>query len=87
VAIAPPHSLYTSVGKSCKLKYVDNGNRFNTFTKDEYFFFIDHHKKYSDFNTLGLYRSIIENEKLALNDKIAVRDYAHKLFQKTFDFL
>ena len=63
------------------------GQKFNTLTKEEYFFFIDNHKKYSDFNTLGLYRSIIENEKLALADKIEIRDYAHKTFQKTFDFL
>jgi hypothetical protein len=61
--------------------------KFNTLTKEEYFFFIDNYKKYSDFNTLGLYRSIIENEKLNLADKIEVRDYAHKIFQKTFYFL
>ena len=41
----------------------------------------------TDFNTLGLYRSIIENEKLTLDEKIEVREYAHKFFQKTFDFL
>jgi len=63
------------------------GQKFNTLTLKEYFFFIDNHKKYKDFNTLGLYRSIAENDKLTLNDKIKVRDYAHKLFRKTFDFL
>lgn len=63
------------------------GQKFNTLTLKEYFFYIDNHKKYKDFNTLGLYRSIVENEKLALDDKIAVREYAHKLFKKTFDFL
>ncbi len=63
------------------------GQKFNTLTKDEYFFYIDNYKKYKDFNTLGLYRSIIENEKLTLNDKLAVRDYSHRIFKKTFDFL
>jgi hypothetical protein len=63
------------------------GQKFNTLTKEEYYFFIDNYKKYNDFNTLGLYRSIIENEKLTIDDKIEVRDYSHKTFQKTFDFL
>lgn len=60
---------------------------FNKLTFKEYHFYIDNHKKYSNFNTLGLYRSIIENEKLALEEKIQVRDYANVEFQKTFDFL
>jgi len=63
------------------------GRDFNTLTIKEYFFYIDNHKKYKDFNTLGLYRSIIENKNLTMDDKIAVRAYAHKLFKKTFDFL
>lgn len=63
------------------------GQKFNTLTLNEYFFYIDNFKKYKDFNTLGLYRSIVENEKLTLEDKIAVREYAHKTFKKTFDFL
>ena len=63
------------------------GQNFNTLSLKEYYFFIDNYKKYTDFNTLGLYRSIVENENLKLNDKIAVREYAHKTFKKTFDFL
>ena len=63
------------------------GQKFNTLTLKEYLFYIDNYKKYSDFNTLGLYRSIVENAKLSLDDKIAVREYAHKVFKKTFDFL
>lgn len=63
------------------------GQKFNTLTLKEYYYFIDHYKKYTDFNTLGLYRSIVENEKLTVADKITVRDYAHKTFKKTFDFL
>lgn len=63
------------------------GQKFNQLTVKEYFHYIDNHKRYNDFNTLGLYRSIIENEKLSIADKIEVRDHAHKLFKKTFDFL
>ena len=61
--------------------------KFNQLTKSEYIFYIDNHKKYTDFNVLGLYRSILENEKLLLDDKIAIRDYANTFFQKTYDFL
>lgn len=63
------------------------GKKFNELTKEEYFFFIDHHKQYDDFNTLGLHRSIIEHDKLTIDEKIQIRDHAHKFFQKTFDFL
>ncbi|MDF3079003.1 MAG: hypothetical protein K0S09_2892 [Sphingobacteriaceae bacterium] len=62
------------------------GRKFNQLKLEEYFFYIDNYKKYKDFNTLGLYRSILENEKLSLENKIEVREYAHKTFKKTFDF-
>lgn len=60
--------------------------KFNQLSKNQYFFYIDNHKKYTDFNTLGLYRSIIENDKLSLTDKIEIRDYANNIFGKTFQF-
>lgn len=63
------------------------GRKFNILTVSEYRHYIENHKKYLDFNTLGLYRSILENENLTLEDKIFVRDFANKFFQKTFDFL
>jgi len=63
------------------------GQKFNQLTCGEYFFYIDNYKKYKDFNTLGLYRSIAENEKLSLEEKVKVREHAHKTFKKTFDFL
>lgn len=63
------------------------GQKFNKLTLKEYFFYIENHKKYTDFNTLGLYRSILENEKLNLAEKTEVRDYANQFFQKTFNFL
>jgi hypothetical protein len=63
------------------------GTKFNRLTYQEYVQIIDRHEKYTDFNTLGLYRSIIENDKLSLSDKIAIRDLAHEKFSKTFEFL
>ncbi len=62
------------------------GKKFNQLSKSEYMHYIDNHKKYTDFNTLGMYRSICENEKLTLDDRIAIRDYAHTTFEKTFNF-
>jgi hypothetical protein len=61
--------------------------KFNQLTFKEYQFYIENHKKYTDFNTLGLYRSLLENEKLTLVEKLELRDFAHSFFQKTFDFL
>ena len=63
------------------------GKPFNQFTKQEYLETIPNHKQYSDFNTLGLYRSLSENEHLSLEEKWEIRDLAHRVFQKTFDFL
>mgnify|MGYP006216555645 CR=1 FL=1 len=63
------------------------GKQFNSLNFEEYQFYIENHKNYSDFNTLGLYRSISENEKLSLEEKIKVRDLANTIFQKTFDLL
>ena len=62
------------------------GKPFNTLHKKEYIFYIDNHKKYTDFNTLGLYRSICENNKINLSEKIQIRDYTNTLFGKTFNF-
>ncbi len=61
--------------------------KFNSLSLSEYRHYIKNHKKYVDFNTLGLYRSILENEQLTLAEKILVRDFANEFFQKTFDFL
>jgi hypothetical protein len=61
--------------------------KFNTFTYKEYFFYIENHQRFTDFNTLGLYRSILENQKLSIDEKIEVREYAHQFFKKPFDFL
>lgn len=63
------------------------GKKFNLLSKQEYYYVIDNYKKYSDFNTLGLYRSILESEKLDLEEKLEVRDYVNQTFGKTFIFL
>ena len=63
------------------------GKKFNELTTEEYIFYINNYKKYDDFNTLGLYRSLLENEKLLTDDKIRIREHAHAFFKKTFDFL
>lgn len=63
------------------------GKPFNQLTKQEYLEILPNHKQYSDFNTLGLYRSLLENENLSLEEKLEIRDLAHAHFQKTFDFL
>lgn len=63
------------------------GTKFNKLTYQEYVRIIENHQRYADFNTLGLYRSIVENEKLDLAEKIAVRELVHKHFLKTFEFL
>lgn len=62
------------------------GKQFNELTLNQYKHYIDEYKKYTDFNVLGLYRSICENEKLALDAKIEIRDYANLTFIKTFEF-
>ena len=63
------------------------GKKFNELTAQEYSQYIEHHEKYVDFNTLGLYRSLLENEDLTMEEKIVIRDLAHTFFQKSFDFL
>ncbi len=63
------------------------GRPFNKLTFSEYLTFIPMHETFSDWNSLGLYRSILEHEKLTLDEKRQVRDLAHTFFQKQFDFL
>jgi len=63
------------------------GKKFNELEFSEYLSIIENNKKYSDFNTLGLYRSLLENEKLEISQKLKIRDFANSYFQKTFDFL
>ncbi|GGF08064.1 hypothetical protein [Hymenobacter cavernae] len=61
--------------------------KLNTFTYSEYVYLLEQYKKFTNFNTLGLFRSILENQKLDLEQKIQVRDLATAAFTTTFDFL
>ncbi len=61
--------------------------KFNTLTFNEYIFYLDRHKDFSDFNVLCIFRSIIENDNLSVDEKIFIRDYANRTFGKTFNFL
>jgi hypothetical protein len=63
------------------------GKQFNTLTYGEYLHLIENHKKFTDFNTLGLFRSIVETTKLSLEEKIKLREVAVGAFAKTFEFL
>jgi hypothetical protein len=63
------------------------GVKFSQLTYQEYVRIIDNYQKYTDFNKLGLYRSIVENDKLDLDAKLAIRALAHEQFIKSFKFL
>ncbi|MBD2766771.1 hypothetical protein IC235_02560 [Hymenobacter sp. BT664] len=63
------------------------GKPFSTLSYGEYLHLIENHKKFTDFNTLGLFRSIVETTKLSLEQKVALRQVAIAAFPKTFDFL
>lgn len=60
---------------------------FNQWSKGNYYHYMTYHKKYSNFNTLGLFRSILENKKLSLEEQLEIRNYAIQAFTKTFAFL
>ncbi|MDO7876043.1 hypothetical protein Q5H93_14965 [Hymenobacter sp. ASUV-10] len=63
------------------------GKQFNTLTYHEYLQLIENRKRFTDFNTLGLFRSIVETTKLSLEEKLELRQLAIATFAKTFDFL
>ena len=63
------------------------GQQFNTLTYGEYLHLIANHRKFTDFNTLGLFRSLVETTKLSLEQKLELRQVAIGAFAKTFEFL
>ncbi|MBC8083206.1 MAG: hypothetical protein H7Z21_08345 [Hymenobacter sp.] len=63
------------------------GKQFNTLTYGEYLHLIANYKKFTDFNTLGLFRSLVETTKLSLEQKLELRKVAVAAFPKTFEFL
>ncbi|MFI2744653.1 hypothetical protein ACG2LH_18100 [Zhouia sp. PK063] len=63
------------------------GKPFNQLKIGEYMLIMEQHTDYTDFNTLGLYRSLLENSYLSLEERLQIREKAHTYFQKTFEFL
>ncbi|MGI4886885.1 MAG: hypothetical protein ACRYFR_18155 [Janthinobacterium lividum] len=63
------------------------GKQFNQLTYREYLHLMANHKKFTDFNTLGLFRSLVETTKLSLEQKLALRQVAIAAFAKAFEFL
>jgi len=61
--------------------------QFNTLSYGEYLYLLKNYQKYTDFNTLGLFRYIVEATKLSLEEKLELRRAAITLFPKPFDFL
>jgi len=63
------------------------GRQLNTLSYSEYLHLLKNYSRYTDFNSLGLFRSILENKKLILEQKIEVRDAAINTFPRFFNFL
>lgn len=61
--------------------------KFNTLNLRAYLNYIENHRKYIDFNSLGLFRSILENDNISLNEKIQIREFAYKHFGGNFEYL
>jgi hypothetical protein len=59
----------------------------NTLSYSEYLHLLKNYSRFTDFNSLGLFRSVLENEKLTLAQKIEIRDAAINTFPKFFTFL
>ena len=45
------------------------------------------HKQYKQFNTLGMFRGIVESELLSPGQKVEIRNLAQKLFERQWEFL
>ncbi len=63
------------------------GRKLNTFSFKEYLHLLKNYTRFTDFNSLGLFRSILENKKLTLEQQLEIRDVATKTFPKFFTFL
>lgn len=61
--------------------------KFNTLSVSEYRDVIKHHKRYTNFNPLGLYRSLIENPKLDTDAQLDILALANEHFGKFYEFL
>jgi hypothetical protein len=61
--------------------------RLNQLTEAEYRHLLANYRRYTDFNSLGLFRSLLENEKLNLVQRQQLRDTAIAVFPKFYEFL
>ncbi|GAB2962558.1 hypothetical protein GCM10027048_33940 [Hymenobacter coalescens] len=61
--------------------------RLDQLTELQYRHLLANYHHYSDFNSLGLFRSLLENEKLDATQRLRLRDAAIEVFPKFFEFL
>lgn len=61
--------------------------RLNQLSEAEYQHLLANYQRYTDFNSLGLFRSLLENEKLDLPQRLRLRDAAIEAFPKFYEFL
>ncbi|SHL40388.1 hypothetical protein [Hymenobacter psychrotolerans] len=61
--------------------------RLSQLTEPEYRHLLTQHRRYTDFNSLGLFRGLLENEKLNLEQRLRLRDAAVEAFPKFYEFL
>lgn len=61
--------------------------RLNQLTEADYQHLLVNYQRYTDFNSLGLFRSLLENEKLNLDQRQRLRDAAVAVFPKFYEFL
>lgn len=59
----------------------------NTLSYGEYLRLLKNYSRFTDFNSLGLFRSILENERLTIEQKMEVRNMASSTFPRFFTFL
>lgn len=61
--------------------------RLNQLSEAEYRHLLANHRRYTDFNSLGLFRSLLENQKLDDAQRLRLRDAAIEAFPKFYEFL
>ena len=63
------------------------GRQYKELKYQEYLHLIEHHKKFTDFNRLGLLRSLLENQRISDAERLQLRDKAKQAFSKYYEFL
>ncbi len=91
-----PVSIITTTHANAAIRFFKNPlsrlpmkltQNFNQLTFAEYLQVLERHRDYSNFNVLGLFRSILENSKLELAQQLEIRKIAISKFAKQFEFL